>query len=268
MPYPRAWLWVSALLLLTVPAFWPNYLGKLGAAEWQLHVHGISAGLWGLLVVLQSFTIHHGRRSLHRAAGLASLVLAPLFLAGGTLVIATMALRSGPFTELFGARLAMIDAVSMFGFAAFVFLALKHRRRVGLHASWMLATVFPLINPTLARLFPAFMPGLTIRSIEELPRFAGSVHLAQAIAIGIALFLYVRNRRHGTPMLVVAGILLFQTVLFETIGRSAWWSGVHTEIGATSPALLAFVGIALGAVAVWSGWMSGSRSDTTAQEAA
>jgi len=264
MPYPRAWLWVTALLVLTVPAFWPNYLGQLGAAEWQIHVHGVTAGLWVLLVVLQSFTIHHSRRSLHRVAGLASLLLAPAFLAGGVLVIATMAVRPGPFTELFGARLGLLDVISVLGFAGFVFLALKHRRNVGLHASWMLATVFPLINPTIARVFPAFMPGLTIRSIEDLPRFSGSVHLAQAIAIGIALFLYLRYRRHGMPMLIVAGMLILQTVLYETLARSAWWSGMNSQIGAISPVILVAFGIALGAVAVVAGWKSGGSTGSAA----
>lgn len=258
MPYPQAWLWVTALLLLTVPAFWPNYLGTLSTVEWQLHVHGTTAGLWVLLVIFQSWTIHHGRRSLHRAAGLSSLVLAPLFLAGGVLVIGTLAARPGPFAELFGARLALVDATSVIAIAVFLFLALKHRRNVGLHAGWMLATVFPLINPTVGRLLPAFAPGLTITSLEELPRFADSVRVAQALALGLALFLYLRNRRYGTPMLAVAALLAVQMVLFETVGRSEWWAGVTAQIGALSPVVLAAFGVAIGAVAVAAGWTSGS----------
>lgn len=258
MPYPRAWIWVTVLLVLTVPAFSRNYLGQLGAVEWQIHVHGITAGLWVLLVISQSWTIHHGHRSLHRTAGLTSLILAPLFLAGGILVLGTMALRPGPFTEMFGARLALFDVVSIFGFAGFVFMALKHRSNVGLHAGWMLATVIPLITPTISRIIPAFVPGLTIRSIEEFPRFAGSIHLGQAIAMGIALFLFLRNRQHGTPMLVVIGILALQSLLFETVAQSAWWSNAHAQIGATSPLVLAAVGVVMGAVAVLAGWKQGA----------
>ncbi len=259
MPYPRAWAWVALLLVLTIPAFWPNYLGQLNVVEWQIHVHGATAGLWVLLVILQSWTIHHGRRNLHRTLGLASLVLTPLFLAGGVLVVATMAVRPGPFTELFGARLGLLDVVSVFAFATFVFMALKQRRNVGLHAGWMLATIFLLINPTLARLTPGFVPGLTIRSLEELPRFAGSIHLVQILGICVAAFLYLRNRRHGTPMLAVLGVLVLQSILFETLALSAWWKGVDMQIGAMSPAVLASFGIALGAVAVIAGWTSGSE---------
>ena len=258
MPYPRAWLWVALLLVLTVPAFWPNYLGQLSVVEWQMHFHGVTAGLWVSLVILQSWSIHHGRRNLHKTAGLASLVLAPLFLAGGVLVIATMGVRQTPFYELFAARLGLIDVVSVFAFAAFVFMALRHRRNVGLHAGWMIATIFLLINPTIGRLFPAFVPGLTIRSLEELPRFASSIQLAQAIAIAIAVLLFFSYRRHGAPMLAVALVLVLQSILFETLGRSSWWADLHEHIGAISPAVLASFGIALGAVAVIAGWISGS----------
>ena len=122
------------------------------------------------------------------------------------------------------------------------------------------ATVIPIINPTVARLFPAFVSGLTIRSVEELLRFGGSFHLAQAIAIGIVLFLYLRYRRYGLPMVVLAGLLILQTALFETAARSAWRYDVHTQIGATSPVVLAAFGIALGAVVVVTGWMSGSST--------
>ncbi len=257
MPYLRAWLWVSLLLVLTVPAFWPNYFDKLATVEWQLHFHGTTAGLWVLLVIFQGFTIHQGKRCLHRSIGLASMLMAPLFLAGGWLVIATMATKPTPFYELFGARLGLVDTVSVLAFPVFLFLALKHRRNVGLHAGWMLATIFPLINPTIGRLFPAFVPGLTIRSLEDLPRFAGSVQLAQAVALGIALYLFFRYRRHGTPMLAVAAMLVVQSILFETAGRSAWWSDVHAQIGATSPAALIATGVVLGVAAIGAGWSLG-----------
>ena len=267
MPYPRAWLWVAFLLVLTVPAFWRNYLGQLSEAAWQLHFHGITAGLWVLLVVVQSWSIHHGHSVLHRAAGLGSLVLTPLFLAGGCLVVATMAVRPGPFTELFGARLGLLDVVSVFAFAGFVFMALRHRRNVGLHSGWMVATIFLLINPTIARLFPAFVPGMTIRSVEELPRFAASVHLAQVIAIALAVFLYYSYRRHGTPMLVLIGVLFLQLVLFETAAESVWWKGIDLWIGATPPAILIAFGFGLGLAAVTAGWMSGNSRPRAAAPA-
>lgn len=257
MPYSRAWIWLSVLLLLTVPAFWRYYLGTLGTAEWQLHVHGTTAGLWMALLVWQSWSIHHKRRAAHRAAGIAGLVLMPLFLAGGLLVIAIMATRSTPFAAMFGAPLALTDFISVVSIAAFFYLALKHRRNAGLHGGWMLATAFPLVSPVIARLTPSFVPGLTISSLEELPRFAGSMHLATAIAFLAALYAYSRYRRHGQPFLVVAVMLVAHTIAFQWLGRMPWWIDIHQATGATPPAYLIAVGIIGGSVVVYLGWNAG-----------
>ena len=257
MPYSRAWIWLSVLLLLTIPAFWRNYLGVLGSAEWQLHVHGTTAGLWMALLVWQSWSIHHKRRAAHRAAGIASLVLLPLFLAGGLLVIAVMAARNTPFAAMFGAPLALTDSISVVSIAAFVYLALKHRRNVGLHGGWMLATVFPLVSPVIARLTPGFVPGLTISSLEELPRFGGSIHLATSIAFVAALYAFFRYRRHGQPFLAVAVMLVAHTIAFQWLGRMPWWINIHHATGATSPAYLIAVGIIVGALVVYLGWNAG-----------
>lgn len=259
MPYRRAWLGVALLFILSIPAFSRNYLQFFSVAEWQIHFHAATAGLWVLLVVFQSRSIHRGHRGLHRAAGLTSLILAPLFIASAFLVIATMAVRPIPFYDLFAARLGLIDVVAAFAFAFFMFMALRDRRSVGLHGGWMLATVFLMITPTLARLFPAFVPGLTIRSAEEMVRFAGSVQLAQFVGICIAVFLLFRYRSHNAPMKILLGVLLLQSILFETLGKSAWWDGINSQIGAMPPGVLMAFGVALGAIAVAAGWTSGSR---------
>lgn len=260
MPYPRAYLWVTLLLLLTIPAFWPSYLGRLGGVEWQLHVHGTTAGLWLLLLIWQSWSIHHGRRAAHRSTGLAVLLLTPVFLAGGILVIGTIAGRAGPFPDLFAAPLVLIDLISAFAFAGLIYTALRYRSQVALHSSAMLATVLLLINPVVARVLMNYAPGLTIRSIEELPRFSTSIHIAQGFAMAIALFLFLRHRRHGRPWLVLAIVLAVQSALYQTVGFGAWWRGIADLIVAVEPALLASFGIALGGVVVAAGWTAGSES--------
>ncbi len=57
MPYPRAYIYVFVLLLLTFPAFWLNYYSQLADVPWQFHLHGVSATLWMLLLIWQSWTI-------------------------------------------------------------------------------------------------------------------------------------------------------------------------------------------------------------------
>ena len=55
-------------------------------------------------------------------------------------------------------------------------------------------------------------------------------------------------------------MLVVQSVLFETLGRSVWWSNVHAEIGATSPTVLIVMGVIIGVVAISAGWVQGGTS--------
>jgi len=259
MPYSRAYIYVAGLLLLTFPAFWLNYYSQLSEVAWQFHLHGVSATLWMLLLIWQSWTIHHRKRELHRRVGLATFVLTPVFLAGSLLVIGSMAAGGGPFRAMFGTRLGLADVISFFTFAALIYGAFRHRRDVALHSSYMLATPFLLASPVLARLFPGFVPGLTIRSVEEIPRFAGSFHLSQALAIALALGLYLRNRK-CTPFLFIAIVVALQSLVFETAGRSVIWSDINGWLGSIPQPALACFAVLLGIAVTWFGWIKG-RAD-------
>ncbi len=256
MPYPRAYIYVLVLLLLTFPAFWLNYYSQLSDVPWQFHLHGVSATFWMLLLIWQSWTIHHGKRDLHRNVGFTTFALTPVFLAGSLLVIGSMSAGGGPFRALFGTRLGLADVISFFTFAALVYGAFRHRRNVFLHSSYMLATPFLLASPVTSRLFPSFVPGLTIRSVEELPKFAGSFHLSQGLAIALALALFFRNRR-ATPFLVVAIVIALQSLAFETAGRTVIWADINEWIGTVPPLVLACFAGLLGIVATVFGWVNG-----------
>ncbi len=254
MPYRMAWLYVCGLLLLTVPAFWPFYFSRLSEVPWQFHFHSITAGLWMLLLIWQSWSIHHGRRAAHRASGLASFVLAPVFLAAGLLIVQSMVGRSGPFEDMYANRLALFDLIAVAAFACFVFGAFRHRRNIRLHSGYMLATMFLLVNPIVARLILQWVPGLSIGSLEELPRFAVGFQIAQGLVLAAALWVFARNRRDGSPWLSVAVVIAVQSVVFETAGRADWWGAMMSGYAGLPISVLALTGLLIGAVVVAGGW--------------
>jgi hypothetical protein len=256
MPFRRAHYYVGLLVLFTFPAFWWSYFSKLGTVQWQFHVHGATAGAWMVLLVAQSWAIHNGQRDLHKLVGLASIVLMPLFLAGSALVIATMASGGGEFRGIFGARLALFDIIASLAFAGFVFGALRHRRNVALHARYMLATPLLLIAPVASRLLSVFVPGLAIRTAEEIPRFAYALQLSQALVIVAALWLWSLDRQAGRPFLMLTAVAVLQSVSFETVGQSAAWQDMATSFAALPPSLVALLGIALGTAVVAVAWRS------------
>ncbi|MGJ3626074.1 hypothetical protein AB5I41_02250 [Sphingomonas sp. MMS24-JH45] len=116
MPYRHAHWFLATLIATAVFAFWPGYFGTLGAAPWGMHLHGVTATGWLLLLALQSWSIHDRRVGVHRALGRASLFYFPLFLAGASAVILSMA-RATPShprsTLVYGDRLAATDGPSL-----------------------------------------------------------------------------------------------------------------------------------------------------------
>lgn len=260
MPYRHAHWYLLLLFPLTGLAFWPNYFGKLADSPYAFHVHGVTASLWIVLLAFQSWSIHHRRNALHRSAGLASLALFPLFIAGGLLVIQTMAVKfaagADPFYDVFGARLGAVDSVSSAAIPILFYLALKGRRKVHLHARYMLAPVLFLLGPILSRLMPA-LPPLAIAGPEDFHRFAYGLHLANGLAVAVAAILYLRAPKWGWPFLAVGGLVIVQSLLFETLGRTAAWEALFRAIGSLPTAAVASLGLGLGALAAWSGWMAG-----------
>lgn len=269
MPYRHAHWYLLLLFPLTGLAFWPNYLSKFSASPYAFHVHGITASLWIALLAVQSWTIHHRRNALHRGAGQASLALFPFFLVGGLLVLQTMAHKVGtreePFYNLFGARLGTMDALSSIALPFLFYMAIRWRRKVHLHARYMLAPVLFLLGPILSRLMPA-LPPLAIAGPETFYRFGYGLHIANAIAAAIAAFLYSRAPRHGRPFLIVGGLILLQSLLFETLGRMPAWQSLYASLAQVPTPLVISLGLAAGILAGAAGWIGGQRP--TRREAA
>ena len=163
------------------------------------------------------------------------------------------AAQADPFYRLFGARLGTIDLISSLGIPWLFMMALRTRRKVHLHARYMLGTVFFLFGPILSRLAPA-LPPLAITGPADFHRFGYGVHLANGAAVLLALILYQRAPKHGRPWLAVAGLIALQSLAFETIGRSAGWESLFTAVGRMPTPLVASLGFALAVAATWAGW--------------
>lgn len=270
MPHRHAHWYLLALFPLTGLAFWPAYFSKFATSPVAFHVHGITAALWIALLAAQSWTIHHRRNALHRSVGVTSLALFPFFLVGGLLVLQTMAhkvgTRADPFYDLFGARLGTVDAVSSIALPFLFYLAIRWRRKVHLHARYMLAPVLFLLGPILSRLMPA-LPPLAITGPETFYLFAYGLHIANGIAVAVAAFLYLKAPGHGRPYLAVGGLIVLQSLLFETLGRTPDWVALYASLAEVPTALVASLGLAAGILAGAAGWIGGqppARREATA----
>jgi hypothetical protein len=258
MPFRRAWLYVSALLILTFVAFWPGYFAKLPVKKLAHHYHAASAILWMFLAIAQSWTIHHDRMALHRKIGLSIFILFPFFMIAGMWVIHVEATTlAGDFTSVEGQQIAQFgffDPLANIAFAYLFWAGLRDRHKVHLHARYMLATLLFVIAPIGFRLLAIGIPFL--RPEEN---FSYAMAGGNLIALAIALYLYRQAARHGRPFLIAAGFIAAQAITYETLGRIPAWAPMFASVSDVNlPFLLLLTGIASIGIA-WHGWVAGAR---------
>lgn len=261
MPYRNARYWLLALFPLAAFVFWPQYLSRFSSAGMEFHAHGMTATLWLVLLTAQSTTIHRDQRQLHRQLGMLSLVLFPLFLAGGTGIFFGMAQRyveGSPFHAMYAPKLAWLDIVGVSAFAYFYYEALRQRRKVHPHSRYMLATVFPLLPPIFGRLFGA-IPPLSVRSPADFWKLEYAFQAANLMTAAIALALAVRSGRHGRPFYVATALILLSAFLYQTIGNMAAWEQLYAR-AADVPWQPFAVAAGLAGMAIgYAGWVGGRR---------
>ncbi len=259
MPYRHAHWYLLALFPLATLAFWQGYLSQFASASAEFHAHGLTATLWLVLLVVQSWSIHHDRRAAHRTIGTASLVLFPLFLMGGTGIFFGMADRfvaGSAFHVLYAPNLVWLDVVGVSGFAYFYYQALRQRRKVHPHSRYLLATVIFLLPPIFGRL--SAIP-LGVRGPEDFERLATGFQMANGLTAAIAFWLAYRSGKHGRPWALAGILTIVGAVLYEVIGNNPAWRALYAGTAdlPTAPFMIAagLAGIAIG----YAGWTAGRR---------
>jgi hypothetical protein len=259
MPYRHAHWYLLALFPLTALAFWPSYISQLRTAPAEFHMHGITATLWLILLVAQSWTMHGGRRQLHRTLGTLSLLLFPLFLMGGTGIFFGMAERyieGAPFQAMYAPRLAWLDFVGVGGFAYCYYEALRQRRKVHPHAGYMLATAIFLLPPIIGRL-TAIPLGVT--GPADFAKLEIGFQVANLLIAAFAFLVAYRRGKHGRPFVVAGGLTLLSAILFQTIGATAAWESFYAGVADWPRLPFALAAGLAGILIAYAGWTAGKR---------
>ena len=262
MPYPRAHYYVAGLFVFVVLAFWPTFFSDLGNPPLAFKVHGITATLWVLLLMVQSWAIHSGRSALHRQLGKSSFVLFPLFLMGLMMVTQTMAVRGvaeGLPMEQILPGFGIVSIISVAVVSYLFYEALRRRRNIRLHSSYLLATPFLLIESVFTRIFTFYVPGLALSHPQDATQFSLNFHLSELLGVSIALYLYAHDRRHGRPFLVVAFAMILHSATYQWMGTASWWTSIYLSMGDIPMTVVVVSGLALGGLVTWLGWSGNSR---------
>ena len=165
MPVPADYrnfhLWMLLPFAITLLGFSFSYFSKLGQATFHQHVHGISATLWYILVLVQPWLITRRRDVVnHRLLGAVGTLLAGM-VAGSALSIIPKNIDNvatldpdGFFNPTFAYFACIVDVVLIAVFVVSVLMAVVAMKRRDLqgHVQWMMASVFAVLSPALARM--------------------------------------------------------------------------------------------------------------------
>ena len=151
--YKYAHWYLTLGLVIVLVGFSKTYFAKLGDFGFAHHLHGVSATLWMLLLIVQPYLFQKGYMKTHRILGWSSLVLVPTLIIAGIVMMRLMIQGQEFYPPNAVYMLSFIDACTLLGFAVLYILALVYRKNLQLHSRFMVATIFGPLVPALARLF-------------------------------------------------------------------------------------------------------------------
>ena len=215
--YSNVHLYLTLGLIIVFWGFSKSYFGRLGETALPYHVHGISATLWMVILIIQPYLYRINKINLHRYLGWSTVILVPILTIAGAEMMRLMIQNQANYPPNVVYRLAFIDALTLLGFIALYVLAIYSRKNLQLHSRFMVCTIFGPLNPAITRIF--FALGL-----------AGSFDQSLTysyLLIELALFFIIWKERSSTEMrftyLPVLIFTIVQHLLMYSAENWSWW---------------------------------------------
>ena len=263
MPYRHAHYYVLFVMAVIAAGFWPSYFAVWGSVPWQFHALGDAASLWVAMVAAQSWTAHHRRLPLHRAVGKSSLLLFPFLIAGLAAIIDLTAkgyvAGDNPVRMMFGGSFLAGLALAIAAYVTVYYRALKFRRKVWIHAGYMLTTPLILFESPFGRILNGFMPGLQIRGLEDLHLIMPAILWSMALELAIIGVIWFKYREKAQPFLVAGVFIVAQMLTMGLMADSTLLRSLLATIGHLPSAAVVAAGFAICALTSWAGWRAGKR---------
>jgi hypothetical protein len=263
MPYPRAPYYMLAVIAVIAIGFWPSYFAVATTSAWQFHAHGMAASLWVIMVMVQSWTAHRKTQlPLHRAVGQASLLLFPFLIAGLAAIIDRQSrdlVANDAFNLAYGPGVMIGTMVAMAAYVTVYYRALKYRRKVWIHAGYMLSTPLILFESPFSRAASFVVPAFQVKSPADLSPVMASIEWSMAIELAIIAIIWLRVRDRASPFLVTAAFIVGEMLTMGFANYFPLLRRLDLFIGQVPHAAIVLTGFTIGAATSWAGWNAGKR---------
>jgi hypothetical protein len=205
----------------TTVAFWPSFFSRLRTTDAAHLLHGLTATLWMVMPVVQSWLISRRKFKLHRRLGwMTLLVIAPTLVVSGLHAVQLMIERYDSIHAIRLLKFTFLDISAMALFVIFLGLAIRsiQRKNIDDHARYMAGTVLFALEPALERVFVFFVPGVS--------GFAEAVYyalIAMEVILGALLLSEWRNGKIRPPFVVALAFFILIHVSMTPIASSPYF---------------------------------------------
>ncbi len=219
-PFPKLHLWLILPFVITLIGFQGYWMG-FSEAPFYWHLHGLSATFWYISLIIQPWLYHNRPIQFHRKVGMISLILAGLVIASALNMIMVSLPLMSEFSPLYEVRfsLALVDYISITGFALSVILAVVYAKNTQVHARWMISTVFWVLSPGTVRF--SFIPlGAIFQPTEfsDFPFLWTDVFIWNEVLISlIILFLILKDFKKEKTVYLSYVLIFIANVLYIPI---------------------------------------------------
>jgi hypothetical protein len=213
--YSRAhWYFLGALAIL-VAGFWPSFFRPLGAGDIGHTIHGITATLWVIALMSQSFLMSRGHVQWHGRIGrTAAFVLLPV-LAVSALHMVRVMFANTEMPPILPPLLAFIDIPSVLFLIVLVVLGLRNVRVPSAHKRFMAATVLIAFPPALTRLYQRL-------GLDFFTALHGSFITVELILVALIVADRRAGERRTAYPLSLAFFVLVHALMLPVSGSAPW----------------------------------------------
>jgi hypothetical protein len=219
--YPNAHWYFALAIVVTWVGFSTSYFTKLKQTDIYHHIHGATAGLWMVTLLVQPLLYKYGYIDLHRKIGrMAVYILVPLLFLGGITMMRLMVQGQAHYPPGSVYQLAWIDACSLLVFPFFVILSILRATNIQLHARYMACTVLVLLPPAITRLL-FFIPWFD--------SFSKTLNGSYVLIYMALLLLLADDRRTGgirKPYVIAFILFVLTQISMNFAGGWGWWHHV------------------------------------------
>ena len=223
--YRNMHLWMLLPFLIVFLGFSRSYFFNLGNASWPQHLHGVSATLWYVLLIVQPYLITRKKDYVsHKKLGLIGILIAGLVAGTAFNIIPGNLANVDKYTEAdffspnFAYTATLLDLLMVTGFVICVGIATIKAKNLYQHTGWLLASAFIIIGAASTRLYAIvsfmFTTDVTFK-IAAVP--------AMTISLLIASFYFYKFSSFKHPAYYVLLIANLPAFFVDAVGSNDTW---------------------------------------------